>query len=116
EATAQSIKFDIDTRLQSVIDAREELKRGAAELAKLSDSICSASPTRLELDARAIVKRPRAAFIASVNQFQISLASTGATDVGGKLATLVAKLVDTASAGKDARERLVTAVKVIVAA
>ncbi|RWP58625.1 hypothetical protein [Mesorhizobium sp.] len=116
ETLAQSVKADIDTRLGSLIETRNALQRGAAELVKLSANVCSASPARLQLDALSIVKRARAAFIAAVNQFQISVASTGGSDVGGKLANLMAELVNTASAGKVAREKLVTAVKEIVKA
>ncbi|MDX1124782.1 hypothetical protein GOL24_10750 [Sinorhizobium medicae] len=116
ESLAQTIKADIDTRLNSLIEARNALRRGAAELVKLTADICSASPARLQLDALSMVKRTRAAFIAAVNQFQISVASTGGADIGGNLANLMAKLVDTASSGKVAREKLVTAVREIVKA
>lgn len=116
ETTAKSIKNDVDTSFADLIGARESLRLGAAELAKLNADICTASPTRLQLDALAVVKRTRAAFIVAVNQFQVSVASTGAADVGGKLAALMARLVATAAVGKVAREKLVAAVKEIVLA
>ncbi|ARP64332.1 hypothetical protein A9K65_013785 [Mesorhizobium sp. WSM1497] len=116
EGIAESIRDDIDTLFTTLEGLRQVLKDGAGNLATLTADICTASPTRLQLDALSMVKRTRRAFIDAVNRFQKSIKDTGSADIGGKLVMLMEQLVATGSGGATARATLVDAVKTMVAA
>ncbi len=107
---AEELKHAVDDLLGSVISARDRLERGVKSLGALTDNVCGSTPDKLQLDAFAVVKRTRQAFVETLNDLNRSFANAAAVGVGGRSRKLLATLVAGGANADVARKALVGAI------
>lgn len=100
----------IESLFKPIIDARERLAFGVKALGDLANNICEDKPDKLQLDALAVAKRTRQAFVETLNDLNRSYGNAAASAVGGQARTLLARLVAGGATADAARRALVNAV------